>query len=103
MFKKYINYLKDNPKGYWFKRKCFGWGWTPATWEGWLVTFVYVGLVVLFAFTIDETSPPREVFFTFFLPLLLLTATFIRIAYKKGERPTWQWGIPKDTEKKDEK
>jgi hypothetical protein len=34
MFKKYIEYLKDNPQGYWFKRKVWGWGWTPVTWQG---------------------------------------------------------------------
>ena len=24
MFKKYINYIEDNPKGYWFKAKLYG-------------------------------------------------------------------------------
>lgn len=76
----------------WFKRKKFGWGWTPATWQGWLLTFAYVGLIALCALTIDENSPASEVAFTFVLPVLLLTAVFIRIAYKKGEKPRWQWG-----------
>jgi len=26
MFKKSIDYLKDNPRGYWFKAKLRGWG-----------------------------------------------------------------------------
>jgi hypothetical protein len=25
-------------KGPWFRRRTFGYGWTPITWEGWLVT-----------------------------------------------------------------
>ena len=29
------------------------------------------------------------------LPVILLTALFILIAYKKGEKPRWQWGHPK--------
>lgn len=87
-----IPYAKDNPKHVWFKRKLYGWGWTPVTWEGWVCTALYVGLLVLFALTIDETSPPQEVMFTFVLPAVLLTATFIRIAYQKGEKPRWQWG-----------
>jgi hypothetical protein len=32
LFKEYTDYLKDNPQGYWFKRKLYGWGWTPARW-----------------------------------------------------------------------
>lgn len=88
----YIPYAKDNPKHLWFKRKLYGWGWTPVTWQGWLVTFIYIALLILFAMTIDENSPAREVVFTFILPATLLTLTFLRIAYKKGERPAWQWG-----------
>ncbi len=94
MIKEYIKYLQDNPHGYWFKRKLYGWGWTPATWQGWLTLFLFVTLVVFFSLTIDRTSSKSEVFFTFFLPVLLLTVTFIRICYKKGEAPKWQWGIP---------
>jgi len=95
LFKNYVEYLKDNPNGYWFKRKLYGWGWTPATWQGLLITVVYIGLIILFALTIDESSENREIVFTFLLPFILLTVTFIRIAYKKGEKPSWQWGIKK--------
>ncbi|NCN52553.1 hypothetical protein GW943_01970 [Candidatus Parcubacteria bacterium] len=92
----YITYLKDNPNHYWFKRKLFGWGWTPATWEGWLVFIVYIALVIGLALTLDEQSPTREIMFTFVIPVAILTATFIRITCKKGEKPKWTWGLPKD-------
>jgi hypothetical protein len=95
IFKKYIDYLKDNPEGYWFKRKLYGWGWTPATWQGWAITLAYIVFVVLLALTLDEKSPDREIMFTFLLPVTLLTIMFIRIAYKKGEKPKWTWGFPK--------
>jgi hypothetical protein len=90
----YSAYLKDNPEGYWFKAKLYGWGWMPATWQGWLVILVYVVFVVFFAFTLDENSPSQEVAFAFILPVFLLTATLIRICYKKGEKPRWSWGLP---------
>lgn len=77
---------------YWFKRKHYGWGWYPATWQGWLVTGVYLVLVGLFALTIDTDSSPRELVFTFYLPLVLLSVTLIRICYITGEKPRWQWG-----------
>jgi hypothetical protein len=95
IIKNYINYLKDNPNGYWFKKKLYGYGWIPATWQGWLVVFIYVVLVLMFALTINNTSPVRELVFTFILPVALLTFTFIRIAYKKGEKLGWQWGLKK--------
>ena len=101
ILKKHIEYLKDNPKGYWFKRKLYGWGWTPSTWQGWVVTLVYILVVVIFSLTLDENSPKREVFFTFVLPFVLLTFTFLRIVYKKGEKPKWTWGL-KDAEKNKE-
>lgn len=90
----YKRYLQDNPRGYWFRAKVYGWGWVPVRWQGWVVVLVYVALLLLSAFTIDESSSSREVVFTFFLPLVLLTGALIRIAYRTGERPHWQWGVP---------
>lgn len=94
MLTRYVEYLKDNPQGYWFKAKLYGWGWTPAKWQGWVVISAYIAAVILFALTIDDNSPPREIAFTFVLPVLILTVALIRICYKKGEKPRWQWGPP---------
>ncbi|MCK9378781.1 MAG: hypothetical protein M0P97_01390 [Candidatus Moranbacteria bacterium] len=33
---------------------------------------------------------------TFALPIIVLTILLIIIAYKKGEKPRWQWGKPKE-------
>lgn len=96
IIKGYIQYIKDNPKHLWFKRKLYGWGWTPATWQGWMVILVWLVLVFAFSFTIDENSPTREVMFTFVFPVTLLTVALIRICYKKGEKPRWQCGVPKE-------
>lgn len=96
MFKRYAEYLKDNPNGYWFKRKLYGWGWVPVRWQGWLVVGGYVVLVLAFMLTIDANSSAREVMFTGVLPVVLLTITLIRVGYLKGERPRWQWGYPQE-------
>lgn len=79
----------------WFKRKTYGWGWTPCSWQGWFITLVYIALILLFASTIDDTSSTREVLIMLVLPIIVLTTSFIRIAYKKGEAPKWQWGTNK--------
>lgn len=79
-------------KKLWFKAKRYGWGWYPVTWQGWLVTAAYVALILAMAFTIDENAPPREVAFMLVLPIAILTACFVRIAYATGEKPEWRWG-----------
>ncbi len=79
----------------WFKRKSYGWGWVPITWQGWLATAAYIAGLLFFGFSIDEGSTRREVLLSFFLPVAILTAAFLRLAYKTGEKPRWQWGEDK--------
>lgn len=99
IWQKYTEYARNNPKGLWFKRRPFGWGWVPVKWQGWAVIGIYIIAVFAFSLTLDEVSPPREVAFTFLLPIAFLTALLIRICYAKGEKPRWSWGFP-DEEKK---
>ncbi|MBP6942994.1 MAG: hypothetical protein KBB55_03040 [Candidatus Buchananbacteria bacterium] len=83
----------ENPtKVIWFKRKRYGYGWYPSTWQGWLVIAVYIAILAALSLTLDETAPPREVAFMFVLPVVFLTAALLRICYRFGERPRWQWG-----------
>ena len=30
----------------WFRRKRFGWGWTPISWEGWVATLLFTGACI---------------------------------------------------------
>ncbi|MFZ4500319.1 MAG: HAD-IIB family hydrolase [Minisyncoccia bacterium] len=85
-------------KKLWFKRKVYGWGWYPATWQGWLVLAVYIASMFAFAGSVDNSSPDREVFFMLVLPFLILTTALIRICYARGESPRWQWGVQKEFE-----
>ncbi len=88
----YRTYITNNPEHLWFKRKLYGWGWTPATWQGWMLTLGYLFCVLALALTIEETATKEEVLLGFGLPTLALSLLFIAIAYKKGEKPKWQWG-----------
>ncbi len=77
----------------WFKRKLYGFGWTPATWQGWLALLVYLGVIVLVFRKIDEASHSgSDTLFGIFIPFLILTIAFIFLCYKTGEKPRWQWG-----------
>ncbi|MCA9366439.1 hypothetical protein KC722_02560 [Candidatus Kaiserbacteria bacterium] len=96
-WKRYKAYVKDNPERYWFKRKLFGWGWTPVTWQGWLVTLSVVVAILLNAFCRNlEAMTDREALTQIVAPSLLLAVLLIVICYKTGESPRWTWGFPKD-------
>jgi len=79
-----IEYLKDNPEGYWFKRKLYGWGWTPATKEGWFLFTFYIFSIVIIVVRGTEVRALVEG--------LVVTILFLFIVYLKGEPARWQWG-----------
>ena len=95
LFKRYINYLKDNPEGYWFKRKLYGWGWVPVTWEGWLSIAVFALLIGWSAAGIvSNPTPTNDELTWFFGKIVVSVVAIIFICYKKGEKPRWQRGLP---------
>lgn len=88
MLEEYRKYLQDNPQGYWFKAKLYGWGWVPVKWQGWLI--IIIGIVILVAgFYIGETDDAPGAAALGILLMLVLVFTF---GYWKGEKPRWQWG-----------
>lgn len=82
----------EKQKTIWFKRKTYGWGWTPVTWQGWALTAGYALALIACGSTLDEGSSRKEFALAFVLPVAILTTAFMRIAYKRGESPRWQWG-----------
>lgn len=77
-------------KKFWFKRKLYGWGWTPCSWEGWLVTVVWV-VFFTFAIVMMDHEWLKNLLF-----IVLSVFFLIYICYKKGEKPCWQWGKRKE-------
>ena len=74
-------------KNYWFKRKTYGYGWTPCTWQGWLVIIVALGVFAPLVRQAPNLSLPVFVFL-----VGLWAVTLILISYLKGPAPRWQWG-----------
>ncbi|NCN45757.1 MAG: hypothetical protein COU63_02295 [Candidatus Pacebacteria bacterium CG10_big_fil_rev_8_21_14_0_10_36_11] len=79
-------------KKLWFRRKLYGWGWFPITWQGWLVLAVYMLLIFLLTLLLDNEVVYSKGFFGLLLPIILLTLLLIYITYETGEKPRWQWG-----------
>ena len=64
----------------WFARKTIGWGWVPASWQGWLLTAAYVALVYLLA----RVFPPSAHRVDFFVCLILATLLLLAVAVLKS-------------------
>ena len=96
MSNKYLEYIKDNPQGFWFKRKLFGWGWMPVKWQGWFVLGIFIVFLIWNSKELaNNAEPTSEELTLFFIKILVATVILILICYKKGEKPRWQWGLPK--------
>ena len=94
LIKEHIEYWRDNPNGYWFKRKLYGWGWVPVKWQGWFIIIIFFLFILLSSLDIKSNLGPTDTGITwFFLKIILSIFILIYICYKKGEKPRWQWGL----------
>ena len=89
---------------YWFKRKRYGWGWTPIAGQGWATLLGY--LVVVFGSSkLLLGDVPRNTYEpkagVFMAILVLSTIVLIAVCYIKGPSPRWRWGR-KSTDNPDE-
>ncbi len=90
MIKEYMGYIKDNPKGYWFKRKLYGWGWVPVKWQGWFVIMISMAFVAMGVYIGEIDDAPGAAL----LGVLLMITSILIFGFWKGEKPHWQWGLP---------
>ena len=72
---------------YWFKAKRYGWGWSPSTWEGWLVTVGYVAIVAAPYLVGRRVGVPLGL-----VGLLVGTPLVLWLCVTRGEPPRWRWG-----------
>jgi hypothetical protein len=92
----------------WFKARRYGWGWTPASVEGRIITIVVAIALVAGNYVIGTLASPAGgsgarddlmprlsgsallVALVVWNALVLIPA--IWICWKTGERPRWRWG-----------
>lgn len=87
---------KTPQKRYWFHAKTYGWGWTPATWEGWLVLVIFIGIMFWNVYRLEiQGLDESDTLLRFFIENGILVFFLIWICYKKGEKPGWRWGNKK--------
>ncbi len=90
-------------KRLWFRAKYYGYGWYPATWEGWLSIAVWLAAVLagMRLFVGATLADPTNFWLTlcFVTYVSLLTGALVLLCLKKGEKPGWRWGKPKEPKK----
>lgn len=84
----------------WFRRKWFGWGWMPITWQGWLATLAYVLTIVpIFQLADKYSHSNSDSLIAFAVPFIGASILFSLLIRATGQwPPRWHWGIPKDGE-----
>ena len=99
LIKEHLEYWRGNPKGFWFRRKLYGWGWFPVKWQGWFVIAIFILFILVSSLQLQSNPSPTDAGITgFMFKVFLSVIILILVCYKKGERPRWQWGI-KNNEK----
>ena len=76
--------MSSLPKNYWFKRRRYGLGWYPVTYQGWLAIAIYVTVALVLTFTVDSSQALPVVGFA--------TLLLVGLCYAKGPKPRWRWG-----------
>jgi len=85
---------KTKEEEFWFKSKHYGYGWYPCCFKGWIIIILYALLIALSAFVLERTNLSEIPFILLFLfCVLVLTIILWTICRKKGEKPSWHWGI----------
>lgn len=80
--------LDDRP---WFKPKRYGLGAYPATWQGWALTFAYVGLIAGMGVRQGHEDGAPDIWW--WMIVTVATLVFVGLVWKKtagGWR--WRWG-----------
>ena len=85
----------ENKSRYWFKRRRYGWGWTPVTAGGWITVLGYIIIVIgaaTYLLPQKPETPSQLALVTFGLVMLSATFLLAGISYAKGPAPRWRWG-----------
>ncbi len=85
--------MKPDKNSVWFPAKRYGFGWgLPNCWQGWVVLLAYLFLATAGSMLLTDSSGIRPSFVFYFI---IISALFIVICWKKGEKRGWRWGDKK--------
>jgi hypothetical protein len=85
--------MKTN-KNYWMKRRRYGWGWTPITWQGWLFTVLQTAILLTAASQMPQkpAQPSAAQLVKLIVTLLCVGISLVLVGSLTGPKPHWRWG-----------
>lgn len=82
---------------YWFKRRRYGWGWTPVSREGWLVVAGFVAALVIPAILIDDRLEDSGWWLGGWFAWLAICVIGMFVVTRRHAPPgKWRWGTKPD-------
>lgn len=94
--------MKKTDKDYWFKRRRYGYGWTPVRWQGWVSLIISLLIIVGSAFLFAYEPYSNEALWMYVNVVITTVALLLIIGVTKGPAPKWRWGKkPGDNSKED--
>jgi hypothetical protein len=89
--------LQEAELSSWFRPKRYGYGATPNTWQGWLLTLAFVAALAGIMTMLESGATGREARLPALVAVAAATALFIWISWKKTDGPwRWRWGPDRD-------
>lgn len=87
-------------KKLWFKARDYGTGWSPNSWQGWLIIAAWTGINLWwFMLSLPGSSSTSDALIDS-APFFLLTTLVLHLmCWKTGEKPQWRWRghvVPKE-------
>jgi uncharacterized membrane protein YhaH (DUF805 family) len=89
-------------KDYWFKRRRYGYGWTPVRWQGWVAVITCLVIIIASAFLFAALPYSNESLWLYLTTVITIVILLVIIGVIKGPAPRWRWGKkPSDDSKED--
>lgn len=86
--------MEDDRKKYLMKRRRYGYGWVPTTWQGWLIIILQIAIVfaAASALPVKPAQPTAEELTRFLVIAGLAVVNLMLISTHVGPKPKWRWG-----------
>lgn len=88
----------SDDKKYLMKRRRYGWGWTPTTWQGWAFLTLQSAIVIVAAtfLPVKPAQPTAGETLRFFLIFGFAIINLIIVGVSTAPTPKWRWGKKPD-------
>jgi hypothetical protein len=84
---------EDAAMSAWFRPKRYGYGATPATWQGWVLTLGFVAALFGITQALELSMAGPEAHLAGIVAAVALVIVFTWIVWKKTDGPwRWRWG-----------